>query len=249
METLESHNRQEKQEIDQNQIKVRQAFRILGPLRKLHNIIVYIRSSPGRTEEFKSLTERTIPLNNRTRWNSWYDILKVALKMENHVDAYTKNYITSLRNDYLILSDWERLRTITTFLKPFKRAILALEEDRSSIDSVLFTIDVLVKIFKTALTRHVSDSALTSRIRNSWQTFDKYYSKTDKSPLYAAALILYPNYRIAYIEVNWKKKWIKPALKKVTKLWESYREKTAVSITVSPQSKVSERDSEPDEFD
>ena len=119
----------------------------------------------------------------------------------------------------------------------------------ASIDSVLFTMDVLVKIFETALTRHVSDSALTSRIRNSWQTFDKYYSKTDKSPLYAAALILYPNYRIAYIEVNWKKKWIKPALKKVTKLWESYREKTAVSITVSPQSKVSERDSEPDEFD
>lgn len=39
----------------------------LGPLGKLHNIVVYIRSSPQRTAEFVSLAERRIPLDNRTR--------------------------------------------------------------------------------------------------------------------------------------------------------------------------------------
>jgi hypothetical protein len=41
--------------------------------------------------------------------------------------------------------------------------------------------------------------------------------------LYAAALILHPNRRTKYIYVNWKKQWVKPALKKVGELWEEYR--------------------------
>jgi hypothetical protein len=44
------------------------------------------------------------------------------------------------------------------------------------------------------------------------------------SALYAAALILHPSRRTRYIEVNWPKKWIKPTLEKVIKLWEDYRE-------------------------
>jgi len=48
--------------------------------------------------------------------------------------------------------------------------------------------------------------------------------KTDMSPLYAASLILNPMCRKRYIEVNWPKKWVKPTLAKVKKLWEKFRE-------------------------
>jgi hypothetical protein len=41
-------------------------------------------------------------------------------------------------------------------------------------------------------------------------------------PLYAAALIFYPNRRTSYIKANWEKKWIQPTLAKVKKLWEGY---------------------------
>ena len=61
--------------------------------------------------------------------------------------------------------------------------------------------------------------------------FDKYYLKTDMSPLYAAALILNPSRRTRYIEINWPKKWAKPALEKVKKLWEKHREETLVPPT------------------
>ena len=44
------------------------------------------------------------------------------------------------------------------------------------------------------------------------------------SPLYAASLILNPMCRKRYIEVNWPKKWVKPTLAKVKKLWEKFRE-------------------------
>ena len=41
-------------------------FRLLGPLGKLHNIVIYIRRSPSRITRFKALTRRLIPLNNWT---------------------------------------------------------------------------------------------------------------------------------------------------------------------------------------
>jgi len=114
----ESHDRQEEQGVDLSREETRQSYRILGPLGKLHNIVVHIRGSSGRAQEFKRLAERMIPLDNRTRWNSWYDMLEVALAKENHVDAYTKNHIATLRDDYLTPGDWEQLHSIATFLKP-----------------------------------------------------------------------------------------------------------------------------------
>jgi hypothetical protein len=44
------------------------------------------------------------------------------------------------------------------------------------------------------------------------------------SSLYAAALILHPARRTRYIEANWIKKYVKPTLASVKKLWEEYRE-------------------------
>jgi hypothetical protein len=54
---------------------------------------------------------------------------------------------------------------------------------------------------------------------------------TDVSPFYAAALILNPANRTRYFETHWPKKWHKPALAAVKKLWERYKEEV-----VPPQS-------------
>ena len=48
----------------------RARFRLLGPLGKGHNIIVYIGGSPARIDIFRKLAGRLIPIDNRTRWNS-----------------------------------------------------------------------------------------------------------------------------------------------------------------------------------
>jgi hypothetical protein len=55
---------------DINETQKRNIFRIIKSFKKIYNIIVYIRSSAGRTKEFKELAERIILLNNRTKWNS-----------------------------------------------------------------------------------------------------------------------------------------------------------------------------------
>jgi len=78
MEQLELYNKQEgKGEVGDKKEK-QATFRVIGPLGKLYNIIIYIRSSAGRTKEFKDLAERMILLNNCIRWNSWFQMLAIA---------------------------------------------------------------------------------------------------------------------------------------------------------------------------
>ena len=60
---------------------------------------------------------------------------------------------------------------------------------------------------------------------------DKYYLKTNMSPIYATALVLNPGYYTRYIKTHWPKKWSKLILAKVKKLWEKYREEVVVLPT------------------
>ncbi|KAI7761664.1 hypothetical protein LZL87_013961 [Fusarium oxysporum] len=75
-----------------------------GLIRKLHNIVKFIRSSPQRSEYFKriaykqeaegyhlckeSTAELKVILNNKTRWNSTYIIIERALQKQTDIRAY-----------------------------------------------------------------------------------------------------------------------------------------------------------------
>jgi hypothetical protein len=47
---------------------------------------------------------------------------------------------------------------------------------------------------------------------------NKWYAITNDSPVYATAIVLYPGIKWGYIELKWRKDWIKPTKKKVKKL-------------------------------
>ena len=70
MDELKSYDDKEQQgDIgDEEARKIR--FRLIGPLGKIHNIVVYIQGSTARADEFIWLAGRLIPLDNRIRWNS-----------------------------------------------------------------------------------------------------------------------------------------------------------------------------------
>jgi len=95
-EQLESYDEQEGKGEVGNKEDQRAAFRVIGPLGKLHNIIIHIRSSASHTKEFRDLAGRIIPLDNRTRWNSWFQILTVADQKAGAIDTYTKNHFATL---------------------------------------------------------------------------------------------------------------------------------------------------------
>lgn len=134
------------------QDKIRQ----MGPIGKLHNIVVYIRSSGNRTAEFTQEAERRIPLDNRTRWNSWYNMLKVALSLEKHIDFYTKNNQPELEKDILSPPDWESLRTLCSFLQKFHDITLQNEGDKRDISQSipsLFLLRSHCQIWKAKIER------------------------------------------------------------------------------------------------
>jgi len=57
-----------------------------------------------------------IPLDNRTRWNSWYTMVQVALDHESAIDVYTKANFEPLEAEFLEPEDWDSLRKICAFL-------------------------------------------------------------------------------------------------------------------------------------
>ena len=158
-EELESYDSQEQREGVDEEAK-RAKFRLLGPLGKAHNIVVFIRGSPLRITEFKASAGRLIPMDNSTRWNSWFYMLVVLLDVRPAVDTFTLNHKEELAKDALDFQDWVKLRTIKEFLGPFHRATLAIKGDSSSIDTTLFTMDILVKHVTTEIVSSPLPSSL-----------------------------------------------------------------------------------------
>lgn len=53
-----------------------------------------------------------------------------------------------------------------------------------------------------------------------WFILNKYYQMTEDAPVYAAALLLDPSKRIAYIKQNWPEKWHDSTISSARRLWQ-----------------------------
>jgi len=151
IEELESYDDKEQQGDTRDDEAKRIKLRLMGPLGQMHNIVIHIRGSTAQIAEFLELASRMIPLDNRTRWNSWDLMLAVALKLWPAIEKYCQNHESELEDDELTPEDWRRLCTIKDFLEPFQSATLYTEGDCAAIDRVLFTMDVLIKHFQLSL--------------------------------------------------------------------------------------------------
>jgi hypothetical protein len=102
---------------------------ILGPMGKLHNNIIHIYKLANYITWFKDRAGKIIPLNNHTRWNSWFTMLSVALedKVKAELQLYVEHYQDNiLKDDILITSKWVYLHIIYDFLQSFYEATLFL---------------------------------------------------------------------------------------------------------------------------
>ena len=59
-----------------------------------------------------------------------------------------------------------------------------------------------------------------------WAKLNKYYTTTDETPAYVAALVLNPRWKWGYIEKHWEKAWLPKSKKLLEELWEIYRPHT-----------------------
>ena len=97
-------------------------------------------------------------MDNRTRWNSWYDMLIVLLNLRLVVEKYCEDYEEELEEDILNHLDWKKLCTIKEFLGLFTQATLAIKGDSTSIDSTLFIMDILIKHLQNQIVSNLSCS-------------------------------------------------------------------------------------------
>ena len=58
--------------------KKRPSWKDAGQLGRLHLIVAYMRASELLYNEFLDAAGRIVPMNNDTRWNSWYTMNEVA---------------------------------------------------------------------------------------------------------------------------------------------------------------------------
>jgi hypothetical protein len=253
LEELESYDTQDTQDTEitqQDQQKRAQKMRAIGSLGKLHNIVVHIRASGGRTEEFTKSAGRMIPLDNRTRWNSWYHMGSVAIKLEKEVDFYVKNQ-PDLKKDSLDPKDWEWLRTIVDFLKTFRDLTLQNEGDNKDLSGTLpsmfilrWEIQAFQKKFSDKQPKTNIDKDFVVRAEAAFQAWQKWWDLLWVHPSYQIAVVLHPFYRTNWIKNTMKQlkltteeqaqklQWLK-------QIWLDYHEEaltTAVKKAIPDQS-------------
>jgi hypothetical protein len=200
-----------------------------GVLGLIHNIVIWIRSSDKRYNEFKRRAGRIIPRDNDTRWNSWFMMISVALQLRHKISEYVEDHYNedNIRLDHLSPNQWQELQELHDFLQPFYEVTKGTQFDDSTLDKVLFDMDYLVSHFKQAMEQYGgnADSTMMERLMVGWYKFDDYYQLTDDSPVYAASLLLHPSLRKRYLTTNWAHQpgFIEPAIQKTRDLWQQYK--------------------------
>ena len=113
----------------------------MGIMGKLHNIVVHIRASANRTQHFIKLAGKRIPLDNHTRWNSWFYMLERALcpEIQSALNQYVQEWSQVTqggidKRDILSIDDWIQLRTISDFLSYFEGATKFMQGKEATLE-------------------------------------------------------------------------------------------------------------------
>ncbi len=221
-------------------------WRQLGPLGKLHNIVVWVQWSPQRMQAFKKDSGGKAPKrDNGTRWNSWFEMLDWSLKPElRHAIEKVSFSEMDLHDDRLTNCDWVTLVKMRDFLRPFKDTTIATQGYAGTLEHVLPSMDFLLQHFEDAKAAAINDDdpVMVACIETGWAKLNRYYNLTDRSPVYVAAIVLNPKWKFEYFTGIWTPDWIKDAKWKLRAFWEEcYQSRgvstEAVSEAISPTPK------------
>jgi hypothetical protein len=197
----------------------------LTPLRKLHELAVWLRSSSLHADIWDDSVGLRLGIDNRTRWSSWYLVIDRAITKQAEIKAFMTDHEAVLGNNRLNAQDWDFLNKTRTFLQPFASATLYAEGEKSSISQSLPLMDALLAHYERNKVHYSQedhrDPRMVRAIEMGWFVLNKYYNLTDETPVYAAALLLDPSRRAAYIRKNWPTSWVEPAIAAAKVLWES----------------------------
>jgi hypothetical protein len=212
----------------QGRLQTAAEWRKLGPLGKLHNLVIWIHSSTKLYQAWLRLAGRIIPRDNDTRWNSWWLMIHVAFEFRKELNNFVQDHWIDdeIQEDYLDPNDWQELGELRDFLRPFWEITQGARFDISSLDQALSAMDFLHLHFtsQSALYKDRKDLGMETRLVTSWFKFGEYYKMTEESPAYAAAILLHPSLRQACLQNSdsWRKADVNRAVREARKFWKDH---------------------------
>ncbi|KAG9511621.1 hypothetical protein KCV07_g10046, partial [Aureobasidium melanogenum] len=200
----------------------------------LRQFFEWIMKSARRRREFKAAAGVSAVLNNTTRWNSWLFMIKRGLQSRSAIRAVQHAH-EHMEQTILQRRHWQFLEELVEFMEPLQEVTKLCEGDNATLDQVLISMDFLRKHYEKYATQHASSNpVLAAGIRTSRFALDKWQAINSYTPAYAAALLLHPTYREAYINTQWPLSWRTPAIAAVRALWnEKYKNKIKAIQAVS----------------
>lgn len=214
------------------------------------------RASPQRRQKLKSKCsdehkDLTLILDCRTRWSSTHQMIERAILLQ---DAYSQ--VCSIDNDlsdYVLRQhEWDFLKSLCSLLEPFAKLTKRLSTSRSyaSIPIVISGYNKLIDNIeayrrdKKNIQRYsdICKAALASKLK-----LQKYYGKTDLTPVYAVGTALHPCRKFGWWKwKGWEKRYQDEAMGFVRKVWSSEYEPNAMTLELPPSTQEIYSD---DDFD
>jgi hypothetical protein len=185
-------------------------WRRKGPLGKLHNINKWIFGSDLRLSQFLTFSNRRIPRDNSTRWNSWQREISVALNPEirGAIHSFIQNYgDKDILEDLLSNEDWDQLESINQMLTVLQQSTKSLEGSFASLYKVIPAMDFILQHFEQGRQDH-SGTLMAPLYQSGWEKMRKYYNLLESTPAYVAAIVLHPGYKWDYIKAEWDPEWV-----------------------------------------
>ncbi|KAJ7078467.1 hypothetical protein B0H15DRAFT_788958, partial [Mycena belliarum] len=131
------------------------------------------------------LQDRLIPRDVATRWNSTYDMLKVAVEYRVVFDTIVSDKKTKMRKYELDDIEWEALSDLLVVLKT-----LTLKFSREGVATLAHVIPAMDQIdgMLKGQRKKKMNAAVRHALRRAKAIMNKYYSKSDQSYAYRIAM-------------------------------------------------------------
>jgi hypothetical protein len=201
---------------------------------KFKRIAKLMRYSVSAMKAFKTtcLNEQekqphTIPRDVRTRWNSTYLQLESIVRLEKALKIWQRLPEVSLAKEArLVGQDFAVAASLVRVLRPMYDITLQCSMMEVVTISQIFE---WVNVLQETLEREVDTTAenYVPAMRNAavsgLKMIKKYYTLTDKAPIYRMAVVLHPSMRKGWlIDDGWEPDWITAALLLTQKYYDDY---------------------------
>ena len=236
------------------------AWRKKGPVGKLRNIVVHARATPKRRALFQQLQKEVNPdtarlyqlvVNGGIRWNSTYDMIKRALELREAIEQYQQAFKNDedepLIDDWLTNDDWLELKELLELLQPLKECSLFVQSadgelKHGALFEALTAVDYLLSELEELKEQHLfkENTHLKACINLGWKKLNKYYTLSDNTPAYRAAIILHPYWKMSWMKQQWRKHhpdWIESAKQATQEMFEEYKRLYSDEVNEVPKTR------------